>query len=304
MLLTQEQIKTIATGFVETEVHDGLIYFSKCTKKQIDYWYSTSNSLGQRAQTTTGIMLDFTTNSKSIVADVSENMKFELRINGVIVQQTTDGKLSADLSGSDRVSIVFPRHDKGYIKTLQLDDGASFEPIDYKTKFLFIGDSITQGWNSKYDSLCYAQRVVDFFDAKAVQNGIGGAYFAKDSFDEIDFDPDTVIVAYGCNDFKHYKTMDERLKNADEHLKAIADAYSTKRLVYVVPIPRLDVEGESKTEFEAMRDKFCDIAKGYGFKTVDGYKIIPANHDFFADDLHPCDLGFGTYADNLIKELV
>ena len=185
MLLTQDQIKTIATGFAQTEVHDGLIYFSKCTKKQRDFWYGQSQSLGLRSEATTGIMLDFTTNSKSISAEVSEGMKFELRVNGNIIMQTTDGKLCAELSGNDRVSIIFPRHEKGYIKTLLLDDGADFKPIDYKTKILFIGDSITQGWNSKYDSLCYAQRVVDFFDAKAICNGIGGAYFAKDSFDKI-----------------------------------------------------------------------------------------------------------------------
>ncbi len=304
MLLTQEQIKTIATGYVETEAHDGLIYFAKCTKKQRDFWYAQSESLGLRAETTTGILLDFTTNSKSISAEVSEKMKFELRVNGVIIQQTEGGKLSAALSGNDRVSIVFPRHEKGYIKTLQLDDGAYFKPIDYKRNILFIGDSITQGWHSEYDSLCYAQRVVDFFDAKAVCNGIGGAYFANGSFDEIDFDPDTVIVAYGCNDLGHYKTMDERVKNADEHLKTIAHAYADKHLVYVVPIPRLDVEGEKKETFEVMREKFRDIAKGYGFKTVDGYNIIPASYDFFADTLHPNDLGFSTYAENIIKELV
>ena len=53
-----------------------------------------------------------------------------------------------------------------------------------------------------------------------------------------------------------------------------------------------------------MRIKFRDIAKSYGFDIVDGYKIIPANCDFYADDLHPNDLGFSTYAQNLIKELI
>ena len=301
MKLSAQQIKDLATGYVETEIQSGLIFFAKCTKKQRDFWYSESNSLGKRADTTSGVLLDFMTNSKSISVEVTKNVKFELKINGNIVQQTTEGTLSYSLSGKDRVTVVFPRHSVGFIESLTLDDGATATPIEYNKKILFIGDSITQGWNSKYDSLCYAQRVVDFFDAKAVCNGIGGSYFAKGSFDKIDFDPDTVIVAYGCNDFKHYKVMDERVKNADEFLKEVATAYADKQLIYVLPIPRLDVKGDDKAEFECMREKFRCIAKGYGFKILDGCKIIPANYDFYADDLHPNDLGFSTYADNLIK---
>lgn len=304
MILSQQQIKELATGHVQTEMQDGLVYFSKCTKKQIHFWHGQSESLGLRAETTTGIMLDFTTDSKNIRAAVTDGAKFELKINGNIVLQTTEGNLSAALSGNDRVTIVFPRHEKGFIKSLELDDGATVTPVAYKRKFLFMGDSITQGWNSKYDSLCYEQRVTDFFDAKAVCNGIGGSYFIKNSFEKTDFDPDTVIVAYGCNDFRHYKSMQEREKNADEFLKEVASAYVGKKLIYVVPIPRLDVEGDAATEFKNMRDRFCDIAKSYGFKTVDGFKIIPANHDFYADDLHPNDLGFSTMADNLIKEMI
>ena len=301
MQLTQQQIKALATGYVETEERGGLVYFAKCTKKQRDFWYSQSDALGQRAETTTGILLDFTTDSKNIALKVTKDAKFELKINGNIIQQTTDGSLSGTLSGKDRVTVVFPRHSVGFIESLELDNGATAAPIEYNKKILFIGDSITQGWNSKYDSMCYAQRVVDFFDAKAVCNGIGGSYFAKGSFDKIDFEPDTVIVAYGCNDFKHYKTMDERTKNADEFLKEATSAYADKQLVYVLPIPRLDVEGDAKAEFECMREKFMGIAKGYGFKILDGYRIIPANDDFYADSLHPNDLGFSTYADNVIK---
>ena len=303
MQLTQQQIKALATGYVETEERGGLAYFAKCTKKQRDFWYSQSDSLGQRAETTTGILLDFTTDSKNIALKVTKDVKFELKINGNIIQQTTDGLLSGTLSGKDRVTVVFPRHSVGFIESLELDDGAYFKPVDYKTKILFIGDSITQGWNSKYDSLCYAQRVVDFFDAKAVCNGIGGSYFAKGSFDKIDFEPDTVVVAYGCNDFKHYKTMEERTKNADGFLKEVATAYAGKQLIYVLPIPRLDVEGQAKAEFERMRENFRDIAAAYGFEILDGFNIIPASCDFFADALHPNDLGFSTYADNLIKKI-
>ena len=77
---------------------------------------------------------------------------------------------------------------------------------------LFIGDSITQGWNSYYDTLSYAWRVSLYFNANSIINGIGGAFYEPQTFDVPDFDPDTVIVALGTNDFSKFKTTDEMLE--------------------------------------------------------------------------------------------
>lgn len=297
-----EKIVKLATGFAGYEIKEGRLYFAKCTRQQTDFWYSEVKWLGERADTTTGIRIDFDTDSRHFRAAVS-NHRFELKVNGVTVQKTEDGVLEAELSGSDRVTLVFPSHSVGSLEYIELDDGASMNARTHTRRLLFMGDSITQGYNSEYDSMSYAQRVTDFFDAESMINGIGGSYFAEGSFDTPPFDPDTVIVAYGCNDFGHYKTMDERLSHADAFLKKTADAYAGKRLFYILPIPRRDLDGDRQTEFDSMRDSFRAIAVGCGFTVIDGYLAIPDLADFYADNLHPNDLGFSTYADYVIKQI-
>ena len=303
MKLTFDEIKAVTTGYVSAAKKDGRLYFEKCTEKQVDFWYAQSKSLGERAEATTGVRFDFTTNSKRFYARVADG-KYEVRINGVIVSRTTDGVIDIPLSGdNDRVTVIFPSHSRGYVDEVVLDDGAVFAPRRYDTKILFIGDSITQGWNSEYDGLSFAYRVTDFFDAESRINGIGGAYFAGGSFDTSDFDPDIVVVAYGCNDFAHYKTADERARHADEFLALVKAAYADKKLFYVVPIMRRDVTGERLDEFLNMRKGFEKSATEHGFVTVDGLAAVPDLADFYADDLHPNDLGFASYAEYLIKKI-
>lgn len=304
MKLDFEQIISVATGFVGYEIKDNKIFLKKCTQKQIDFWYSQKQVLGERAETTTGVRLDFITDSSRFFAKVSQN-RFEVKLNGVTVLKKEDGgTLDIALSGkSNRVTVVFPCHHIGYIESVELSDGATFTPCEYDRRFLFLGDSITQGYNSQYDSLCYSQRVTDFFDATSVINGIGGSYFAKDSFDIPYFDPDTVIVAYGCNDFSHYKTQDVRLESAKEFLSLVSENYKDKKLFYVMPIHRRDLDGDRLCEFKKLREDYKAIAVGYGFNIIDGFLAIADMDDFYADALHPNDLGFSTYADYVIKRI-
>ena len=44
-------------------------------------------------------------------------------------------------------------------------------------------------------------------------------------------------------------------------------------------------------------------AKDLGLACVDGGKILPKMDEFFADLIHPNDLGFAVYALNLLREL-
>ena len=55
MKLTNQQILSVTVGAVHTEqIADG-IRFYKCTPKQINAWYAQRQTLGERAETTTGI---------------------------------------------------------------------------------------------------------------------------------------------------------------------------------------------------------------------------------------------------------
>jgi lysophospholipase L1-like esterase len=189
---------------------------------------------------------------------------------------------------------------------VELDDGATVVPHKFDCKIFFIGDSITQGWNSTYDSLSYANRVSDFFNADSIIQGVGGAFFHPTIFDDaIDYDPDIVIFAFGTNDWGIQKSHDELCANTAAFIEAITKKFAGKKIFGLSPIWRGN-SGELKPA-----GYFPDVCKTvkeeilkHGVTLIDGYQLTPHMTDFFSDlYLHPNGLGFGVYAENLCKIL-
>ena len=81
MKLTLEQIRAVTVGALTVEEQPDGIHFHKCTAKQEAAWYAQREILGFRAETTTGIRLDFTTNSPTFAFTVKEGAKFEVHID-------------------------------------------------------------------------------------------------------------------------------------------------------------------------------------------------------------------------------
>ena len=316
MKLTFEQIKSVTVGSVETILADGGIRFAKCTSKQIAAWKEKSATLGKNCAATTGVRLDFHTNSQSVAFRVLGGKKYEIRVDGLMFKmvkpeagEVVSFGLSDPLGNRKdeyRVTVVFPSHDEpAALEYVELDDGSYVKPHRFDRKLLFIGDSITQGWASSHDSYSYAYRVSDFFNAESVIQGTGGAYFNEDSFDHIDFEPDAVIISYGTNDFGHYKTYEELRFHADAHMALIAVEYKGKKLFAISPIWRGKREGKAMGTFEECRRIIVDVAEKNGFEHIDGLTLVPPRPELFQDEyLHPNDNGFSFYAENLAKQLL
>ncbi len=315
MRLTFDQIRAVTVGSICTEQRADGIHFAKCTQKQIDAWYRESEELGHRAETTTGVRLDFHTNSKKIAFRAAAGNKFELHLDGLLRKQflmneeenRTASFLLSDPLGQVqdqvRVTLYLPAHDIGTVDWVELDDGAEVIPHRFDTKMLFIGDSITQGWQSAVDTYSYANRVSRFFNADSVIQGIGGAYFNEASFDSLPFDPDTVIVAYGTNDFGHYKTQEEMRAHARAHLTLIAKEYEGKRVFVISPIWR-GTQKKAMGTFAECRTIVAEEAERAGLSHIDGLTLVPPQAELFPNDLlHPNDLGFSLYAENLIAQI-
>ena len=317
MLLSFDAIKSFTFGAVNIESSSDGIHFFKCTATQSAAWRAYSPDLGDRSLTTTGIHFDFYTDSKSFAFSGSGE-KFDLYINGKMrAHIVPDGEAKEvsfrtellDEIGNScdeyRVTLVFPSHRAvGIIKTVEIDDGAYARPYVYSEKMLFIGDSITQGWQSEYDSLSYAQIVSRYFDAESVINGIGGAFFAEDTFEKVDFDPDTVILAYGTNDWGRYREDEVFKSHVCGYLDLVKGAYEGKKIFVISPIWRCDSKtGEPMpARFNERRIFIENEAKARGFFAISGLSMVPPIRDFYADGyLHPNDLGFAIYAQNLIK---
>ena len=311
--LSFEEIKRITFGSVLTEQLEDGIHFHKCTAKQEAAWASKSDFLGGGALTTTGVRLDFVTDSKHLRFDTASGNRFELWINGVLMQQFLMNDYNKENKaaewalgeGEKRVTLTFPSHDAGVLSYVALDDGASVRPTEFARKMLLIGDSITQGYNSDYDSMSYAWRTAMYFDADCVIQGIGGAYYAEDTFDDIPFDADVVTVAYGTNDYGHYKTLEEISAHAEAYLALVKERFAGKKIFVISPVWRADTDKpRSSGSFSEVIDAVESAAKKHGLTVISGMSLMPHLSTFMKDGyLHPNDMGFGVYAENLIKAL-
>ena len=324
MKLSFDDIKRISFGAIDISEKEDGIHFSRCTEKQIDVWYSVSEFLGNGSRATTGIKLDFMTDSAYFEFSVSDGNRFELYIDGLLrrcyfMDELRERGESARFEICDplgkpyaegemhRVTLYFPCHCRGgSLGHVALEDGARIEPYRHAMKMLFIGDSITQGWDSGYDSMGYAPRVAGFFDAESINQGIGGSFFNADAFDSFDFDPDVIIVAYGSNDWGKRSSADELTAHAKAHLSLIKNSFGGegKKLFAISPIWRDDAKPRAMGDFTVCREAVIKAIESEGFIHIDGLSLVPPCPELYSDKyLHPNALGFSFYSENLIKQL-
>ena len=305
MKLTFEQIKSLTVGAVMSKQTERGIYFCKMQQSQVDAFYELSDILGYRALTTTGIRLDFETDSKFLAFDVISGARFEYLIDGVYqgtVEVGEDNRAKIELSAPYRVTVCFPSHDIGAIDNVELSDGASFARHKFDKKVLFIGDSITQGWNSGIDTLSYAWRTSFALNLDSIIQGVGGAYFHESTFADSGFDPDIVIVAYGTNDVNHFRTKEEMVLQLRAYLGKVKETYKRSKIYAISPI--WVSGGSDEKRMGDLWECYLLIASEIekcGVEHIRGLSLVPHDREFFADDLHPNKDGFAAYAENLMK---
>ena len=191
--LSNEKLRELAVGYVSVEEIDGALRFYKYMDEQV-MGFGPRENRDKACGCTTGIKFDFYTDSQNIALTASLPGKYEIWVDGVLKKLI---KVGSEDDGGEidvferyetefcdslgrkkdeyRVTVYFPSHSVGQIYSLELDDGAYSSRYIYSRKFLIIGDSITQGWDSKYDSLSYANRISRMFDAESIIQGRGGS---------------------------------------------------------------------------------------------------------------------------------
>jgi len=306
MVLNLEQIKKLTVGAVEIDQTADGIYFYKMKKCQIEAFYALSEILGFRAKTTTGIRLDFETDSKYLAFEVKSGGRFEYLIDGAYqgTVPITDGRAKIDLSAPCRITLCFPSHDVGVIDNVELSDGANAVRHQFDKKVLFIGDSITQGWNSGIDTLSYAYRTSFALNYDSVIQGVGGAYYHASTFADSGFEPDVVIVAYGTNDVNHFKTQGEMIEQLRLYFGKVKETYASSKIYAISPI--WVSGGSEEKRMGNLWESYALIAdeiEKCGVEHIRGLDLVPHERRYFADDLHPNKDGFEEYAGRLVEIL-
>lgn len=310
MLLSSEELQRLCFGSLKIEPREDGLHFKRFTDRQLSEWRAFDSVLGARAEATTGVTLDFYTDSSRVALEVSGGC-FELLIDGASAVRMTAEELESEKNilsfttteGRHRVTLIFPYHSEGVLQGVALEDGASVAAPEFERRLLLLGDSITQGWNSGHDSMSYAHRTARLLNAEAVNCGIGGAIYYPPAFERIDFEPDTVICAYGTNDFGRYDSLYAFKKTVEAFFELVGNAYNGRKIVVITPIRRYDLDGAHQRDFEEHRAVIASLAGEHGFSTVDGYELVPDLESLYADSLHPNAEGMGCYAAALVQRL-
>ena len=310
MRLTFENIKAITVGAVRLWAEQDGFHFSGMTEAQLAAFLKLSESQHTNAAATTGVRLDFETDSAYLAYGSLTDAKYEVRVDGVLtathakVGESNRIDLPAD-GKTHRVELFLPAHGvPGALAFVELSDGASFTRHVYDRKFLIIGDSITQGYNAEFDCLSYANRLCDHYNAESIIQGTGGAYYDVTTLEKLDFAPDAVFVAYGTNDANKFTSLAEIEARCRAYLTKLVPMYAGAPLFVITPPWRIN-EADLKPygHVSLVAERIKRVADELGLTVIDGMKMIPKNPAFMADDYHPNTLGFAEYAHNLIKFL-
>ena len=312
MILSFEEIKNITVGALYFEQKDEGIQFYKYRPALESVWEANSSALGLRAMCPSGVRLDFHTNSKHMTLEVGGKGNFEIYINDLLRYIVTPDspRISINIDtpfeeplDDARITVYLPAHVIDTLKRVELDDNSYVRPHKYDRKILFMGDSITQGWESGFDSLSYANRVSRHFNADSVVQGVGGACFYDNCLEPISFDPDWVIVSYGTNDFRKYKNIDEFRPMIRTFMPKLMELYGDKKIFVVTPIWRENQTPKFNLSFSETREEIISQIEKYGLIHIDGATLVPPMTCFFTDGLHPNSDGFSIYAENFIKAI-
>ena len=315
-----ELVKKIALGTAAIQEENGKLRFHRFTEEQRKV-YESNESFFIRSFAAAGVRLEFATDAKSFVfggavesASSREFYFFDIYVNGALTRHVgsysykTDGEFRFEIElpgGTNRVAVYFPWTVKILLSELEFTGAAKVEPVEKKRRILCYGDSITQGYDSRYPSLAYTNIIADMLDAEVINKAIGGDRFNPELAALPDAGTfDLVTVAYGTNDWSH--EMREVLKDKAERFFALARRnYPGVPVCALLPLWRHDwmrvtdvgtfAEGHAIIRAAAERQPNVTI--------VDGWKLLPHLESCVSDGLHPNDFGFQFMARNLFKHL-
>ena len=324
MKLTLEQMKEITLGALDIDVNaTGEFCFYRFTEHQMEDVYIEIPDFYKKSKAAAGVRLDFLTDSETLsfryTIKSGSSRKFyffDCCVDGVMIAHEGEMEMN-DKAGEvkltlgqgkteRRVTVWMPGLSIVRLADVTVDDGASIKRAPTARKILVLGDSITQGYDAVYSSQCYANKMAYMLDAEIVNQAIGGEIFRPAILDEnLPFTPDLITVAFGTNDWST-QTAEKFEKNADAFYTKLATLYPNTRVFAILPIWRADWERVTKAKpFHEARAILKALAEKHpNFRVIDGMMLTPHLPAFFSDlYLHPNDLGFEIYAQELVKRI-
>ncbi len=312
-----------ACGCVEAVESGGEWTFHRFLPKQAQAYRDAGNEdFYRKTFATAGVRLAFRTDAESLSFDYrlaygsSRSFAFfDICVDGAIIAHVgldkDDGerhRAEAALGpGAKDVEIYFPWSRQAFVSPVSLGGATFATPLRRPRTMISFGDSITQGYDAQYPSIAFAEAIARHLGADALNKAIGGDRFFPALLDKADaFQPDFVLVAYGTNDWRHSLADDVRAR-ARAFYGRLAALYHAARILAVTPLWRAAPPSDSDFGEDVrcidriIREACSDIPSA---TVIPGYNLVPHLPEFYSDRrLHPNDIGFALYAQNLLVEI-
>lgn len=207
--------------------------------------------------------------------------------------------------GVKKVTVQLPWSVPCAVQSLVLPEATFVKPLKRDKKALIYGDSITQGYDSLNPSSAYAVRLCDWLGAEGVNKAVGGEVYCPELAEvSCGFQPDYVLVAYGCNDW-HRLTQPEMEDRCQRFWSAVCRQYPDARKIALTPVWIKLGEQSQFGPFEEVENTIRRVTAQFPDITViRGWELIPHDPALYGDGrIHPNDKGFDRYYENLIRQL-
>lgn len=320
MILTAEQIKTIASGveYWEDGPEGGLIPRRFCKAQEAEY--STHEAYFLRTRATSGIRLECRTDAsamevsfRAFAGSAKDWYGFDVKINGQLyahyegtLQETDRISWTQPLpAGEKTLQLYLPCLTGVEILGVTLKDATVCEKVEYREKILVMGDSITQGYSSHFPSMTYVAQMAAHRNADYMNQAIGGEVFHPEIITPLDWQPTMALIAYGSNDWA-LKDRQRTIDDCAAFLARFHERYPDLPTVVVTPIWRVDAptrRGDDYLHEETDGIVQRAAAQYPNMRAVSGQKLFPRIKELLDDVAHPNELGFTVYAKRLCDEM-
>lgn len=309
MLITADKLRPYMLGVLtERKTENGLV-FSRFKQDFRDYL----EDLQEFAAASAGIHLAFRTDAASVrlsvatvqVCDPHIAPGYDVYTDGVLryhIPAVSSGpqELSFDPEDARSVDIWAPFNAEIEFRSLELADASFCAPSDeFTKKWLFVGDSISQGFHSGFTSLTLPSVLSRAFRVEVLNQSIGGYSHRRRFLQPQEFAPELIFIALGTNDQGWQEPHKRDVPGFYEDLNAL---YPDVPAVAITPYFRFseyDTAGMEKTlsgirTYTAAR-KNCLL--------IDGLAVSPHCEALLDDGLHPNENGMLYIAANVIDIL-
>ena len=318
-----EEARLLVAGALGTKRTGDRLTADRFTPKQRAF-YARDPLWTARTGLGAGVRLGMLSDTASVAFDYAieyadrDWFRFDLLVNGAFAASFGEDRITRRTGRVrfniprdrpvERIEILFPHTLAVAVSNLCLSRGASCTPCPRpKGRLLCLGDSILQGMDARHPIHALAHAAARFLDLDLLNQSVGGLVFDPGTLDpDPAFEPDTVLVAYGTNDWDKCADFAAFEANVTAYVERLVALFPAAAIQCITPIWRADHATVKATgTLNGIRGAVTAACAPYGrIRVIPGESLVPPIPARFDDrGIHPDDTGHLHYALNVLRRM-